>query len=650
MELKQYLRMIQRWAWLMILGLLLGGGAGYQVSRMQQPVYQASTRALVMRAPQERSSDLSYLSDQQLVQTYIQLLNTQPVRDGAAERLGYAVEQEQIKVQQTRDTQIIEVSVEDGSPRQAADIANVLLDVLIEQNETLQAGRYASTEESIQAQITQVEDQMNSIQLEVDKLTTKSFEDQLAEVQAQITPLQAEVAALQKEIAALEPDKWTSQSEVLEHRTQIAEKQARIDQIQPLLNIYQQIYSNLVVLGKPVESGSNASSRLAQLQSTLDLYQSLYINLLGSLETVRLARLQNTPNIVQIEPATQPEEPIRPRPLMNMALAAAIGLMLAAGIVFLIEYLDDTLKTPEDVERVLGLPVLGFVAEMRYKDRSAEEVYVSRQPRSPVSEAFRSLRTNLEFASVQKPIRTILVTSPGPAEGKTTVAVNLAGIFALSGKRVALLDADLRRPCVHRLLGLPNRDGLSNLFRTQAEVQSVSRTKLDLPSLMVITSGSLPPNPAELLGSERMSQILDELCGQVDVVVIDTPPSLVADAQILAGKVDAVLFVIQPGTTHAEMARASFDLFQRTGARVIGAVLNRIPRSRSYYYGGYKYYSRYSEGKAYYAQKGAEPEKKIDHASAPPTIESPGAYSLLNQLTKLPQQPDELPPPDPPRN
>jgi capsular exopolysaccharide synthesis family protein len=228
------------------------------------------------------------------------------------------------------------------------------------------------------------------------------------------------------------------------------------------------------------------------------------------------------------------------------------------------------------------------------------------------------------------------------------VAVNLAAIFALSGKRVALVDADLRRPCVHRTMGLPNRDGLSNLFRNQADVQSVSRSKLELPSLMVITSGSLPPNPAELLGSQRMSQILEELCGQVDVVVIDSPPSLVADAQILAGKVDAVLFVIQPGVTHAETAKASFGLFQRTGARVIGAVLNRIPRSRSYYYGGYKYYSQYGKGRGYYAAT-AEPEQKIERASAPPTIDSPAAYSLLSKAPRLSQGSEELPPPDVPR-
>jgi capsular exopolysaccharide synthesis family protein len=644
MELKQYIRIVGRWAWLLVLGLVLAGAGGYQASRMQEPVYQASTRALVMRPPLEQSSDLTYYSDLQLVQTYIQLLSTQPVLDDASERLGFEVNKGQLKVQQNQDTQIIQVTVEDHDPKRAADIANILVAVLIEQNESMQSGRYASTADSIQAQITQVESQISDLQREVDQVSTKNFQDQLNEVEAQIKPLQDEVSLLQQEIAALTPAKTQEQ------KTIVAEKQARIDQIQPLLNLYQQIYSNLVVLGKPVESESNTSSRLAQMQSTLDLYQSLYLNLLSSLETVRLARLQNTPNIVQIEPASVPKGSVRPRPLMNGAMAAGVGLMLAAGVVVLIEYLDDTLKTPEDVERLLGVPVVGFVAEMQFKDKSAEEVYVSRQPRSPVSEAFRSLRTNLEFASVQKPIHTILVTSPGPAAGKTTVAVNLAAIFALSGKRVALVDADMRRPHVHHLLEMPNRNGLSNLFRTQTTPQSVSRTKLELPNLMVITSGSLPPNPAELLGSEKMSEILAELSKAVDVIVIDTPPSLVADAQILAGKVDGILFVVQPGTTHAEVARTSLELFKRGGARIIGTVLNRIPRNRSYYYGGYKYYSPYNESKGYYSANTAEPEKTYEQATKPVQMEESPAYSFLSRISKLSQAPEDLPPPDPPRN
>jgi capsular exopolysaccharide synthesis family protein len=600
MELKEYFRIIKHWLWLLVLGVILGGAGGYFASSYQTPVYQASTRVMVMRPSQESASDYNYLSAQQLTQTYVQLVTTQPVLDAASVDLGYQVMREQVSVQQIRDTQVVQLTVEDENPEHASQIANVLVDKLIEQNDTFQAGRFNSAETSLREQVQQMETQISGIQAVISQISNQNLQDQITQLEAQIKPLQEELLTLEQEIVAL-PNYITANKVI------IAEKQARIDQIKPLLSVYQEIYSNLIVLGEPIQSRSD-DPQLVQLQSTLDLYQQIYINLLNSLETIRLARLQNTPNIVQIEPATAPDQPIRPRVMMNTVLAAVVGLMLAAGIVFLVEYLDDTLKTPDEVERILGVPVLGFIAEMQYKGKG-NEVYVARQPRSPVSEAFRSLRTNLEYAAVQKPIRTLIVTSPEPSEGKTTVAVNLAAIFSQAKRSVALVDADLRHPNVHRYMGLSNRDGLSNLFRDQSDVSKVSRNKVDLPKLSIITTGHLPPNPAELLGSDRMGWILEELQSIADMVIIDTPPSLVADAQVLAARVDAVLIVIKPGKTSAEAARSSMELYRRAGARVVGVVLNRIPRNRSYYYGGYKYYSPYSDSKGYFSTANSELEE-----------------------------------------
>ena len=634
MELKQYFELVRRWAWLLVLGLVLGLAGGFFGSRYQTPIYQASTRLLVIRAPQEKISDTTYLSDQQMVQTYIQLATTQPVLDAVTGQLGYAVDKKQIQVGQIKDTQILQVTVEDPSPQHASDIANLLVQVLIDHNENLQSSRYAETESSLQTQVDQVQTQITSLQSQVEQLSTANVQKQLEDVKAQITPLQDEVNQLQQLIASLTPAYTT------DRKTQLAQAQSRLNEIQPLLTLYQQIYSNLVVLGKPVDSGSGSDTRLTQLQSTLDLYQQIYINLLNSLELVKLARLQNTPNIVQIEPAALPGQPVRPRPLQNTLLAGAVGLMLAAGIAFLIEYLDDTLKTPTDVERVLDLPVIGLIAEMQYPDKSSEQVYVARQPRSPVSEAFRSLRTNLEFTSVDNPLHTLLVTSAGPTEGKTTVAANLAASISQGGKRVALLDADMRRPHIHRFMGLSNRVGLSDLFRDNVAISAVSHSVEGLPGLLVITSGSLPPNPTELLGSERMTRLLAALSEQVDIVLIDTPPSLVADAQVLAGKVDGVLLVVQPGHTQADVAASTLELMRRAGTRVVGVVLNRIPRNRAYYYGGYRHYDPYYRGYSAYSGDGARPADEAQVQGAAP----PQPESLLRRLAKSPPEEGEQDP------
>jgi capsular exopolysaccharide synthesis family protein len=279
--------------------------------------------------------------------------------------------------------------------------------------------------------------------------------------------------------------------------------------------------------------------------------------------------------------------------LQNTLLGAAVGLLIMGGVAFLIEYLDDTLKTPDDVAHVMRTPVIGYLTVIPDLKEVKDLPYVGAHPRSPVAEAFRGLRTNLEFAGVDKPLKTILITSTSPRDGKTTIAANLAVAMAQGNKRVVLLDGDLRRPAIHRMFGMANRSGLSDVFRGHLKLaDALHRGTRD--RLGVITSGSLPPNPTELLDSEKMTQILAALRESADVVIIDSPPLLVADAPVLAAKVDGVLLVVEPGKTHADAAQAVVEQLDWADARVVGVVFNRIPRKRADYYGGYRYsYSTY---------------------------------------------------------
>lgn len=604
MEIKHYLAMAWRWAWLLALGLILGGAGAYLYSDYETPVYQSSTKLLVIRAPQSQNSDLAYLASQQLAQTFIQLMKTKPVLDRASEQLGYRVSAGQIKAEQLRDTQVITLTVEDNNPARAAAIANTLVEVLVEQNDSLQSSRYLASEESLIAQVGQVNKQITTLQEQIDRLSSENVQEQLADVEAKIAGLQSEIAWLENDIfyatnrgrnPDLAPTEWT----------------ARLAQQKSTLELYQKIYSNLLVLGQP--TGTGTSDRLGHLQKTLDLYQQIYLQLLGSLEQVRLARLQNTPSVVQIEEAVQPSSPVRPLPLRSGMLGAAVGLMLAFGIAFGIEYMDDTLRSPSDVERVLGLPVLGYVADMKQL-KEASKLFVAAYPRAPVTEAFRTLRSNIEFSGEESPPRTILVTSSRPGEGKTTIASNLAAIYAQAGKRVILVDADLRRPAIHRALGLPNRLGLSTLFRDSVKPEQVWKYwNAASRGMYVITSGTLPANPAELLGSDKMLHLMADLRQRADVIIFDGPPMMLADAQLVSALMDGVILVLQPGKSPSDEARSTLEQLKRSGANVLGAVFNRIPKNNSQHYGGYRYYST----NAYSAYRQADPVETISISAEP---------------------------------
>ena len=332
---------------------------------------------------------------------------------------------------------------------------------------------------------------------------------------------------------------------------------------------------------------------LATLESRLVTLGSTYATLL----TFSSSNVSNLLSVV--EPAAPPISPVSPRPLLNTLLAAVLGLLIALGIAFGADYLIDAIRDSDDVQEVAGLNTLGAIVRMK-GGRARSEIYrlaALLYPRSGVAEAYRTLRTNIEFASVDAPIRSLLVTSSLPGEGKTVTAANLAAVFAQAGHRVLLVDADLRKPGLHLIFDLSNTLGLTTLLRS-GEVRDdeiVQATEQD--NLRVLTTGPLPPNPAELLGSQRMRTVFDRLTAGYDILVVDSPPLLaVTDSAVLSSILDGTLFVIDARRSRRRAVRQGREALDKGGAKVLGAVLNqasiRVHPGYADYYGDHNASSR----------------------------------------------------------
>ena len=333
---------------------------------------------------------------------------------------------------------------------------------------------------------------------------------------------------------------------------------------------------------------ADAQTQIAGLQNKLGTLQANYAALLSN-------TAQGALNVINIiEQAALPIIPIGPNKAATILLAATIGFILAAGAAYPLEYLDDTMKNPDDVQKALGITTLGAVPVMKVE--VGNELSVLTQSQSPSSEAYRVLRTNLQFAEVERRLDTLLITSPTPGEGKSMTAANLAAALAQGGRRVILVDADLHRPRLHRIFSLRNNTGLTTALinDTSGNLDDILQDT-SVSGLHVLTSGPLPPNAAELLGSTRMRELLADLHTRSDIVVVDSPPvTALSDAAVLATQTDGVLLVLDAGHTRREVAKRAMDALGRVNARVIGALLNRMPGSGLGYYYYYYHYGYYN--------------------------------------------------------
>jgi non-specific protein-tyrosine kinase len=345
---------------------------------------------------------------------------------------------------------------------------------------------------------------------------------------------------------------------------------------------------------------SDLQSQIAGLQAKLTTLQTNYANMLSNTQQGAI----NT--LTTIEPAVLPLIPVGPKTMTTVLVAAAIGFTLAAGAAYLLEYLDDSVKSPDTITKVTGLATLAGIARISEDDDGGKLVSLS-QPRSPTTEAYRVLRTGIQYSTVDNPnqIR-LMVTSPSPSEGKSLTVANLAVVMAQAGNNILVIDADLRRPVQHKLFRLPQKGGLTTLLleanldpSSDQTLKALRRViqQTSVEGLHILTSGPIPPNPSEMLGSTKMEVALQTLEEHYDYVIIDSPPVLaVTDAMVLARHSESVLLVVDASKTRGTQLRQAATQLLASNAHVIGVVLNRLsPRSEGYYSYYYYRHSYYME-------------------------------------------------------
>ena len=350
-------------------------------------------------------------------------------------------------------------------------------------------------------------------------------------------------------------------------QAQIASTQERVDE-----------------LGAMPERTAGQNAELTTLEGRLASLRSTYAALLsyssGSANNL----------LTIIDPAVAPAGAVLPRVALNALLAALFGMAVVIAVAFIAEQLDDSIKDPDTVEHVTALSTLGSIAQMKTSRGRSEMYQVAAllYPTSTVTEAYRKLRASVEFASVDAPIRSLLVTSAMPGEGKTVTAANLAIVFAQTGRNVLLIDADLRKPGVHKVFNLDNAEGLTSLLRDDSISWESVAHATEVPTLRVLTSGPLPPNPAELMSSQRMRTVLDRLKWSSQLLVLDSAPLMaVTDSAILSTHTDGTLLVVDATKSRRRLVKLGRETLSRAGAHVLGVVLNRVGSDLGYgtYYG-----------------------------------------------------------------
>jgi non-specific protein-tyrosine kinase len=549
LELLTYWKIFRKRLLLIVLLILAAefGAVFYVLSRV--PLYSTTTTMII--TPSAMGSLLSYqvnLTLGPLANTYIQYMGTRSFGEMVAARMPVEISTTEVLRSVTaefvRDTQIFRITATHRNPEVAQMLANTTAQMLIDAN----TDRQLSQQEA--------------------RLAAQRSPEALAR-QKQMNEL---IVVLQDELNYYDDQIRTLDSEIrnLEQGPQSVETTQRILDLRD--RILQYRTERIGVLSSLAETQNALSSAFEEPKAEVD-------------------------TIVVVDPALLPTE-ARQRDFLQPLVAALVAaLALGFGLAWFLEYLDYTVKTPEELDELYGLPTQGAIAGLaggNGDNARTAALIAATDPRSPAAEAFRALRTSIRMAGVDGPVRSLMVTSAGPGEGKTFVAGNLAVAFAQEGKRTLLVDLDLRKPQISTRFGVRREPGFSNLVvdRTLAVEHCMQATAV--PNLFVIASGTIPPHPSELLGSTRAGEVIEQIKRLAEIVIFDTAPAAtVTDALLVVPHMDGALQVVSAGTTRRDLVLRCRSLLERAGARLLGPVLNRVESGDLGYYANYYSYGGY---------------------------------------------------------
>ncbi len=596
--IQDYIKIIQKRFWVILTFFFVLVSSVTVVTLRMTPIFRATTSILIEKSsPKFISIEEVYqvgIADEEYYQTQYKILTSRTLAKKVIDDLKLGQDPEfqksiditsafldQLSIEPVRNSKLVNANFESEDPVKAARIINTFARMYIQQDLDNKSSASRQAVGWLEEQLAGIKKKLETAE---DRLNDYIQENKIVSIPTMKQESEGLLETLKREQAKIETD--------------IQESSRRYKQMHPkMMGLDSELGSIREKIKIETDRLLSLSQKMGQynvLKREVESNKELYESLLKRAKETSVSEELQTSNIRVVDPAEVPKVPIRPKKIQNIMLACILGLLLGFSVAFALEYFDSTVKNAEDIELYVKLPFLGYVPSLKKEascSKDADLVCYAKQA-TTIAEAFRSIRTSIIFSSPEeRPLKSILITSTIPEEGKTTNAINLAIVFAQKNEQVVLIEADMRKHRIAETFDLDNDEGLSS-YLTGASSNGNIVKKTAVPNLSIISAGPTPPNPAELLTSAKTKELIEGLKGKFDRIIIDAPPVLtVADTSIIANLADGVVQVIRAGVVNLEPILRTKQRLLEARARILGVILNdvEVKKEDSYYYYHYHY-------------------------------------------------------------